>query len=335
MMTLPRIHSWATVALWLAAAAAHSKEVVFAARDASPREYQAFLAAQDHLESPTQYLLNNRPAKEMKEKLIQAFAEAQEAFVGADPARAEEKLKAVLALATQADWLALDRTIFAISALRLAQLAANSERRQFWLERAASLGVDEVDAALFPPPLLRDWQKVKSELPPIAIPVAGLSPGDWTRVLINGVPCAQSPCLVRASMDSPVRATWLSDRWQTQTVITELSQLPQAQPARLTWIDGPCQAPRFSEATQMFAQHQAFFNLECGQKINLADLKPRPPEPVGLAFPVVPKPQRRPFYKSTWTWIGVGTVVAIVVASQIQRGKERSPHPPPSTTYGD
>ncbi len=317
------------VLLFAGTVGAQSPEVLVKHPSSSETDYRAYLMADSGLISPTRYLLRHRSKREARQKLMNAFAEAQKAFLGDQTDSAKRQFSAVTELALSEDWELLDREILLTSFLRLAQLSEGEARRGYLVKSLAFADGAKLDESLFPPPLLEEWRELKRKLTYQTPVIKGLGT-DWSTVLINGAVCDPHHCPALPIIDEPIRITWISDSWQTQSTILKLSELETYQPKLQPWLEGTCQNPQFAKNLP-FAKRRAFFSLQCEQPktLTLSDLKPKA-SPKLFDEPIPEK--KKPFYKSPWVWAGAATIVAILIANQNKKnGSERRE---PTTTYG-
>ena len=307
----------------------HASEVVLQSAASADVEYRAYLAAHAECVTPTEALNRMRPSSSAREKLVNDFADSQKAFLGTDSNLARTKLEFLISQIPNEDWSAAERQVFFKSAMRRAQLAINDPDMDIWLKHALTIGYElHPDHTLFPPPLIQRWQQLKQKIQMRKIQVPGLG-GEWSQIMINGVPCTANSCPAFPDTDLPLRITWLSDKWQPYTALIKLRDVPQEIPARRAWVAGECRSPQLDRAANIFRDKQPFFGLDCekshvtGANLNLMAA------PGGLNM-FAPIKKERPLYKSPWLWAGVGAVIAIVVA-QSQKSQEKKD---PSTSYG-
>ena len=154
---------------------------------------------------------------------------------------------------------------------------------------------------------------------------------EWSRVLIHGVPCSRERCPEFPDVDTALRVTWISDKWQPFTTAIRLTRLEHQIPPRKAWVAGECQKPRFERAAEQFPDKDVFFNLACTKtEIALSKVNFNPVVPAA-AVTMFDEPKRdRPVYRSPWLWAGIGTAVAILVVQSQQKQEKKDP----STSYG-
>jgi hypothetical protein len=312
--------------------------VLYQAPSAPTLEYRASLKASGEWISPTQDYLRQHPAAAARDRLVQAYAQAQKSFVSAAPVEARKAFESVMALSSDDDWSATEREIFAYSALRLAQLADQPASRQAWLDQALFYDVHP-DPQLFPPPLLAELK---------ARPVSRLrlntsfDSGEWSAILIAGRLCTRFDC---PEVPSPaaltVRVTFLSDKWQPQVANVSLGELNKVQPERRPYVHGRCEKP-----DDFGRRARAFYSLSCDTQKTEPDLQPHlaTVETPPWTQPI-PESHSRPLLQNKWFWIGTGAAAvvaaAVIIASQRHShdsgggsSSGASPAPQPTSTYG-
>jgi hypothetical protein len=301
-------------------------------------DYKATLEAHADFISPVDSILNSRPTHEHKERLISDFAQAQRTFLDKSSAEAEEKFKSVLELLPLDDWNTSERGIFLFSYFRLAQLTSDSAIRDKWLSQSlllkARLSADQM--AQIPPPLIARQSELFKQSQKITLkPLAG-----WDKILINGMPCRENSCGEWWLSAFPVRITFLSNQWQPQTVVTELSKFASLRPKQTAWDGGSCESSEPQRAaTAQFRKVITFWSLECDRIRNLPiqaiapSSIPRSNAPSDLGLFNPPKPKKA-FYKSPWFWTGVGVVAAVIVVNSTQHRRGGGESTTTTTSYG-
>lgn len=317
------------VAIFLALNCPAPAAVLIPAPNSSSSQYAAMLQATADLETPTQVLERSRGAELPRQSLLRDFKEAQFAFLSADLNVARTKFESLVQRRTEQDWMPGDSEIFRHAYLRLAQMASNPVDRRVWLERAAGEATAPNERQIYPPPLISELVVLNARLKKEVVSFSGLGE-EWTRIRLNGRSCLRNPCAWPAAGSDPVRVTWISDRWQPVTVTASLTSIRVLIPERRPWVDGACDSFTLATATKKFKDPRPFFDLEC--KSLAAYLPANRLEPMTtdeVQWPRQPSAER-PFYKSPWTWIGAGVIVAAVIFSQKRSERDRQP----TTSYG-
>jgi len=220
---------------------ASAANILIQAPESRTLDYRATLLAHPELLSPTQQILRSRPTSSNREKLILLFAAAQKAFLENSPLLAKEKFNAVLAQTLEDDWNDADYGLFLFSYFRLAQLASDPGERDKWLSQSLLLGQPErhmVQAQYkqIPPPLIKRREELRNQVPSTILSRPSFE--DWNEVLINGRPCGIKDCGRWPRHPGPVRITFISDQWQTQTLVTDLEKWSRLQPKRIALASG-------------------------------------------------------------------------------------------------
>jgi hypothetical protein len=324
-------------------------------------DYRATLKANPDFRSPTEFLLKSRPGPGRREALLTAFASAQKAFLENSLGEARALFESVASMMSHADWPRADRQVFLHACLRLAQLEADSEGQNRWLARAVAVGDDtQAEAGLFPPPLLAGLKKFRAEIPRARVSREVFDNG-WTMVLLNGHVCSAHNCAGFPMGGEKVRATFLSDTWQSVSLMLDARELTTVRPKAVAWVSGACAKTQFSAASSALRDARSFWGLECealnsgstlasGTGMGLtsgsttyseaiatptssggAALNFNPSTP-SQSLPTFEIKENSPaFYKSKWFWIGVGVLATGALIANDQKKKEEKE---PTTTYG-
>ncbi len=311
-------------------------------------DYRAALKADPDLRSPTEHLLKARPGAGRREALLTAFASAQTAFLENSLGEARALFESVAGMMNHADWPRADRQVFLHACLRSAQLQADSEGQNLWLARAVALGdYIEAEAGLFPPPLLAGLKKFRAEIPRARVSPEVFAAG-WTTVLLNGYVCSAKTCAGFPLGGEKVRATFLSDTWQSVTLMLDARELTTVQPKQVAWVSGDCTKTRFSAAVSALKGARSFWGLECeslspagnlatassANTAHTSDSKTLNLNPIAQtqALPTFQiKEKSIAFYESKWFWMGVGVLAA---GALIANGQNKREEKEPTTTYG-
>jgi hypothetical protein len=307
--------------------------VLFQAPGTSGLDYRAALRADSDAQNPTQAYMGLHPSIDNRNRLLNLFAEAQKAFLGATKEEAKMHFSNLLALLMEEDWDRADREIFLQAYLRLAQLELDPSVQVQILTQAVLLGDGlNVPADLFPPPIVRRYSQLKSEIPRQQISPGFFADG-WSTVLIDGKPCTKAACEGIPLLSNEVRVTFISDQWIPVSETVPASEINRSSPHRTAWVSGDCDHSAFHSQANFVQDKKAFWALNCGTA-TAAKPKSINFQPISHADPMVPhiemEANKRPFYKSPWLWATIGTVVvtAIILSTQKSERKE------PSTTYG-
>ena len=325
---------WLSLLLW-SGLSAHAT-VLFQGPQSSPLDYAAELAAHPHWVSPVQDYVNRHPLSANREQLSSLFAQAQHDFLAKSELESRERYKAVINLLGMDDWTKSEREIFLQCYLRLAQLESDNSARDRWLKQSLALGSElDIDASLYPPPLLQRRKELATYPQMLALSRLHLS-AEWARILINGQPCGKKDCGLWPK-DVRLRVTVLSNQWLPQSRTIEARRFAEYQPEAIPWVEGACNTNHWHPETERFADRMAFWSIECAAPVadsfNLSAVAPPTTAPDAVPkLQEAPAPEYRPFYKSTWFWVGAGVVTAAVIvgiASQHPREVKQT-----TTTYG-
>jgi hypothetical protein len=293
-------------------------------------DYQATLKAHAHALSPTQAYLQSHPLIENREKLLNLFSQAQRDFLDRSSGESRERFLDVLRLLPSDDWATADREIFLQVYLRLAQLANGDTERDLWLTQSLELG-DNVnyDKTLFPPPLLLRREELILRLARRSLSRRFLTAA-WSQVLLNGRACEKDDC-GSWPVGGKLRVTVLSDEFLPQSKMIAVADFEHFHPAAVPWVEGVCSDPHWNHLAEIYPDKKAFWSLDCERPPAALQLSPRLPEHLALLAPMSEPHDSKPFYHSTWFWVGAGLVstALVVVATQHPREEHQS-----TTTYG-
>lgn len=105
------------------------------------------------------YLDATRPGQENDRQLKQKLERAQRAWLGGEIEQSRGEFRALTEMSLKADWRDGQREVLQMAHLRLAQTSSSGTERESWLDAAARLYGDiPPNAALFPPPLLAEYE---------------------------------------------------------------------------------------------------------------------------------------------------------------------------------
>lgn len=311
---------------------AHSAVVVIPAEHASEDDYNAFMEAHQEYRTPEQEI-RKRPVNghEESSQLLKLFADAQAAFIGADPKTSMPIFESIVGQSALESWSASERSILFQSSLRLAQQESGSKRAH-WLLRSLTVAPDQKpNAELFPPPLVQEWEAVKERTP--RIEARQLIPNGWQGIQVQGIYYDRDSVAQLPITGEEVHLRWISNRFQSYSQVVALTKDKPPTLPQKPWLRGECHSPEYSKSAEVFAERKSFFDLSCRTDVEpKADrLKFNPISTKENTLTMFEEPVRKPFYKSGWFWTGVGA--AIVVAIVISQKKQESEREP-STTYG-
>ncbi len=163
------------------------KGVVVTTPGLSAADAKAFALKQDKL-LISDYLEISRPGEEHDQMLRQKLERAQRAWLGGDVETARAEFRSLTELSLKADWRSTQREALQLAFLRLAQSSESHTEREGWLESAVRHYSDlSPNAALFPPPLLNQYEATRKRMVASAIEIdlRDVFP-DFRYVLIDG-----------------------------------------------------------------------------------------------------------------------------------------------------
>jgi hypothetical protein len=319
--------------IWLLAAAlsiqSFADTVLIQSPGSASSEYRAMLKAHADFITPVREYLRSHPALAQRELLLKAFADAQAVSLEKSNEEARAQFIAVLDLMNQDDWEKSDREIFLQTYLRLAQMETDAGRRDQWLGLSLLLGEANLDASLYPPPLLTRRAELAKSLPRKNLARKFLSAG-WSAVLLNGQVCENHICEAWPLSPGKVRLTLLSDQWQSQSTWIDPADIERFSPRSQPLAEGSCEAPRLSKVATKMADVKVFWGLNCQPENSAIHLNPRADAASPSPLFASEAPQPRPLLQSKWFWIGVAATVAVIVVANSQKKESQET----TTTYG-
>lgn len=320
-------------AIFFLGAQVSANTVLIQSTQSSRNDYRAMLRADAEYVSPTESYLNGHPLLSNRETLLTRFAEAQTAFLEKSIGEAQAKFREVTALVTTDDWAKSDREVFLHAYYRLAQMENDAKKSEAVLAESLGLGAGlNVEQNLFPPPLIQKRAQLLKSGEVISRKNFGPS---WTHVMINGQACDANQCGKWPKLAGKVRVTFISDQYQPQVIIADISKVEGLRPKTVALAEGNCQKTRYSEAAEAIGRKRVFWGLDCDKKeavaMKLSPGSSAAPVANTSTLPSFPKDDQKPFYKNAWFWAGVGgAVVAFIVISNSQQKSEKET----TTTYG-
>jgi hypothetical protein len=206
-------------------------------------EAHAFATRKDKL-LLADYLEAIRPGADHDRMLRTKLEHAQRSWLSGDIEAARADFRALTELALKADWKNDQREAIQAAFLRMAQSSESGTERENWLESAARLYGDIApEASLFPPPLMNQYDAIKTRMTTVSLDLADVFP-DFRYVLIDGRK-------VDLALDSHVslsgglhRLTALSDSHESVTEFMTAAQLRVLRLSPPPLIEGVCESAR-------------------------------------------------------------------------------------------
>jgi hypothetical protein len=318
---------------------AFAKTVVFQSANADQRDYRAFVLSQPDYLFPASVLLESFPKTTSRERLAEAFAQAQQSFVGGSLIDAEEKFRKVVELVATDHWQENDQTIFLQCYLRLAQLDPSDLSSNQWLEEALNWAPKgKLDSTLYPPPLLARFNSLRSQIAFVEVDLSRFK-NDYQLILVNGerIPLRENT-KVLVPANAKVKVTFLSNRFRPETMLMKGADLASVKPERDLWVSGDCAHSKVGWSKLTF-DSKAFFSVACNTPLQPVSIDATVQEKK-LPDHLIEEPATPPssfakaaFYERTWFWVGVGAVVATTVAISLANQKPAT-RSHPITTEG-
>lgn len=285
-----------------------------------------------------QWLARHAPDPAAVKELEGEFVSAQKAFLSGSLSDARKQFDHITKKALAEDWGEPQREIIYFSYLRAAQLANSPDQKEAALNAALRFDVSrEPDKAIFPPPLVSQFQALKSKAARFEWHLSSSANG-FSIAIVNGkrVSIRGTVTLVAG----PNRVTLLSAKYQPVTRVLEARELAKAEIPRIPWIEGTCDNPQWRMTKETFGpqvHYKAFLNEDCliEPTLSLAEMARLSDSPsdkeTGFSSLKSISEAKKPskFWQSKWFWIGVaGVASAALVYQQSQNRSEptRSTH---------
>ena len=150
--------------------------------------FTEFLAYVDteSIKTYAQYQLNQiykTPRPVVLEELLE---KSQREFLSHEPHRAKKTYKQIISHIHSFDWTLPERKIILYALFRMAQLETDLQKQKLFLQEAAVFSRDlKIDKALFPPPLVKTYLKLKKSMNLTSVNLKKIFP-DHELVIING-----------------------------------------------------------------------------------------------------------------------------------------------------
>lgn len=297
-------------------------------------EAKAFALSQDRL-LLSDYLDASRPGEDFDSQLRSRLEKAQRAWLSGDQETARTEFRALGELSLKADWREAQREVIQTAFLRLAQSSDSPSEREAWVESAVRLYGDlNPNVALFPPPLLLEFEAVKkrSNLTSVDIDLRDVFP-DFRLVIVDGkrIEIASQP---RLRLNKGLhRMTAYSDSHEAVTEFLTAAQLRVLRLSPPALTEDSCEKAHLrarasissSLDTKVFAGSACVGDIS--RAVTAAQLISRPKSNSDFKSFAASSPLDLPTAtssKKTWLWV-VGGAVAAGAAYALTRS--HSPEP--------
>lgn len=310
--------------------------VVFRAPTLSQAEFEAGISGATEQIRFSNWQLEQLQSSPENLNVVRAFEKAEYSYLQGELALAERQYRQISEDRWRFDWSNSARRAIFTAMIRMATLQSSDSLRQGWLKQAAELDPTLVpDVETFPPPILEAYSNAHKSLRWITLQsLAAANPS--AIILVNGRRFGSERGALASVPDTRVRVTVLSDHSMPETKVDVAQNLNQRWNQR-PLVSGSCENPIWAWPKQDYPETaQAIFSGGCqvspraaAAPLALADLRPQTStEQPALAVPTekasLPRPTRKPFWKSTWFWVGVGVVAS---GALIYQASQRSTPP--------
>ncbi len=215
-------------------------------------EAKTYATAHDKL-LLSDYLETTRPGDDHDRQLKSKLERAQRAWLGGDREAARAEFRSLTEMSLKADWRNAEREVLQAADLRLAQMSDSGTEREGWLESAARLYGDLApNAALYPPPLLAEYETIRKRLLATAVEIdlRDVFP-DFKFVIVDGRKIELANEYRLAIMPGIHRLTAYSDSHETVTEFLTGSQLRVLRLSPPTLTEGVCETAKMRTRTDL------------------------------------------------------------------------------------
>jgi len=313
--------------------------------DVSEEEYNSALSAFKNYISVEEWERNQSPTSPSIQKLIQKFSEAEASFTDSrDPAEIQKKYSDLLELEMTEDWGLNEQRIFFLSYLRLLQTNQEdlSAERKSYLDHAAFY-LTRMDAPrnLIPPPLVREVEDRKAQLKWEPQNLSKEIVANYSKVLIMGKSqSTKEPLVLPRDLQFPIRFRFLSSYRPAKTKVISPTELSKVTLKQDSYVPNGCgsqslrddQAQRFSLPTKIYEPlHCSVKAKSSDEQKGIAVVKSTEVTLPGLSSQGSSSWKMKPKH---WAWLGVGSVAAALLISQLKKKNEPNRVTSPGETQG-
>ncbi len=199
-------------------------------------------------------------------QLLKLFKTAQSDFLSKSTEFSVIAFKKIIAKKHEADWSPGTRAIIHYSFLRLAQLSDSKEKLSLFEEALAFDASIEPDTKIFPPPLVKAYNKIRRDLETTEIQLKKFQEYPVV-ILVNGK--LIDPVKTNSMVLFPgiYRITLVSDYTTPQTHILNSNQIATLNPPRDSLISGQCNSSaQIRKPLLNQAQSMILFKNGCAHK---------------------------------------------------------------------
>ncbi len=280
-------------------------------------EFETYLNNQPQVKSWIQYYKNQN--KVARQSLYRELKKAQFEFISGDLEKSKKYFKNISDLKFQFDWNEEERKVIHFALLRLAQVTQEPLVKNQLLTEAIEFDSSLVmDENLFPPPMVEKFKQLKkiSKTQVWSLPK---NAAEFDEILVNGKSHKGHTSFLRSAA-ARLRLTFLSNKYQTITLIQEPQHLESANLVLKPMALGDCDHPNWQMELDS-SQQWLFVDEGCvGESKNPQTLSTVSAQNLEISASNQNSSGSVPqILKSKWLWIGVSILAAGVVVSQNQK----------------
>lgn len=273
-----------------------------------------------------------------KELLMETLKKAQILFLDGDLEIAKNTFLKIVEKKWSCDWGEEERKIISFSYLRLAQSEQNSEARKNFLAEAIQFDDQyRPDEAVFPPPLIQDFQTLLQQLPREKI-VMPLFSKKFTALLRNGRFLSLAN-LTLETFSGKARFTFVSDAYQTEKFFVTLKELEALTVEPLPLVYGTCDHFQIHESLKWQTELNVFFSLDCvksskqnviAENQNSIGILPQTKDFATTGEP--PQQAQGSWLQRNGLWLGTAIVGSLLVSYHLKNQDKEQHVAVPTTT---
>ena len=280
-------------------------------------EFQAYLETEE-MTSYSQFQLQEiQKQSESSKSLSFLLEQAQRSFLKGHLKQSGDYFRSITKQAYSNDWNKEIKNMIFYSYLRLAQIEWKDDPHNFLYSAIIFSPSFKPDESLFPPPLVKKFNEIKTKQPLLKIKLRRIFPFHKT-ILINGTEMTKS---TQSLPYGNYRVTALSSSHQPWSQKISLSELVQKRIVTPPWAGGSCQKPFVS---QKINKENVLYPQFCRWK----------PAPIVKKKETLPnlviennmKQKIQMTLKDNQKWVWVGAAVGIT-AGIILLNKNKTPAP--------
>lgn len=349
---------FSTITPCLAGGETSPTPLLLAAGSASSDEFRAYAEANNRL-TLSEIFDNTRPGTDLTRRLQNMTLKAQEAWLNGSVDESRRLFAQIADMTLEGDWRAAQREAIHYALLRLAQASSSTNERQSWLERAVTSFPDlDIDAKLFPPPLIESFQTIRSRILSETTVINAHSFPNHRWILINGRRFELHENLQLRLPDGLHRVTLISDSQRAFSRTLTPAQLRVLSVPTEPFVEGNCETPDWKPMSGSIGINgiqtvDVWFRNDCVRLHETTGWRPLASDEVdlerftkGISNPLKPSqaevrlpwPQNEPPHnlkesnKKHWMWVGVAalaTGAAYLLQKELNRESGSGPAAPP------